>query len=137
MTSDLVPAMIVPSDLDPKMERAALALAYRFSQKAAGKLAGVEDRTIRRWLTNPEFVALVATYRARATYQLHVELEGTQLEAVATLQRLLRDGPPAVQLGAARTLLDAGRKSREELFYQRRAAALEEQVAGIELDGDS
>jgi hypothetical protein len=67
MTTDLVPATSVPSDLDPKMERAALALAYRFSQKDAGKLAGVEDRTIRRWLTNPEFVALVAAYRARPT----------------------------------------------------------------------
>lgn len=129
---------MIPTELDPKMERAAMALAYRFNQKDAGHIAGVDERTIRRWLTtNAEFVGLVELYRARSIYQLLAQLDGLQRDAVATLDRLLRDAAPNVQLGAARTLLAEGRKSREELLYQRRVAALEEAAITVELEDDT
>jgi hypothetical protein len=125
---------IVPSDHDPVRDRAALTLAYGYPQADAARGVGVTDRTIRRWLSDAAFVSLVETYRARALYELGAQLEKAQLEAVAKLIELMHTGRDSVQATAARTLIDEARKTREEVSYLRRLAALEQTVAAAALD---
>ncbi|HEY5013491.1 MAG TPA: hypothetical protein VIK61_12400 [Acidimicrobiia bacterium] len=125
----------IPEGISPAADRAALALAFGFYQADAAILAGRSERTIRRWLQHPIFQELVAQYSASTLYELGARITSYQLQAVDKIAELMNARNEHVQLGAARTMaLDLGPKSREELMFARRLAALEQNAAASELN---
>ena len=91
-------------------ERAILALLSEPSITKAAARAGVAEQTLRRWLT--EDAAFQAAYEAarHATFQAALSrIPALTGKAVTTLDDLLGSAnPPAVRLGAARTVAEIG-----------------------------
>ena len=76
----------------------------------AAKQAGVDERTLRTWMTlDAQFQADLAAAR-RATFDAGMaRVEALAARAVATLEDLLDcNEQPSARLGAARTLLELG-----------------------------
>ena len=69
-----------------KSEAAALALADGQTQVEAAQQAGVDDRTIRRWLTNPEFAEEVD----RLTLMTGIASKAERLRVAKRMIRQLR-----------------------------------------------
>lgn len=89
------------------------ALASGATHAAAGRTAGVSERTVRRRLDEPEFHALVVAERAALVGRTSARLTGLCTAGVDTLQDLLSvDVAPPVRLRAALGLLDAARAWR-------------------------
>lgn len=91
-------------------EQAILALLSERTLERAAARSGVNERTLRRWLT--EDAAFTAEYEAarRATFQAAVSrIASLTARAVEALEDLLGDTKhPAVRLGAARTVAEIG-----------------------------
>ena len=91
-------------------EQAILALLSEPTIGQAAARCGIGERTLRRWLT--EDAAFQAEYEAarRATFQAAISrIPALTVRAVDTLADLLGDTkPPAVRLGAARTVAEIG-----------------------------
>lgn len=101
------------------------ALASGATRAEAAEAAGVGDRTVYRRLSDPNFAARVQTARARIlddTLTRTAELAG---RAVDKLGQLLEADSPAVQLGAARTILTTAAEFGERAELAERVAALE------------
>jgi hypothetical protein len=125
----------IPEGISPAADRAALALGFGFFQADAAIFAGRSPRTLRRWLQHQMFQDLVAQYSASTLYTLAARITSYQLQAVDKIAELMNARNEHVQLGAARTMaLDLGPKSREELNFARRLAALEQTAAASELN---
>ena len=77
--------------------------------KAATK-AGVNEKTLRRWLASDEEFRAEYTKARRATFEAGISrLHALTAQAVETLQALLGETQPGnVRLGAARTVLELG-----------------------------
>ena len=118
-------------------DKAIVALLNAPTIKQAAKDAGVSERTLRGWLSDPAFAG---RYRAaaRESYQLALgALRAAGSEAAETLRALLKSNDEKVRAQAARTIMDQGLKSLEafemdELAEQVREvrAQLEEQKGG-------
>ena len=80
------------------------ALAAGAAQDEAAAGAGVGDRTIRRWLSRPEFVALVDA-------ELEVYVEATRRAYVERYRRRL-DAPPRRRATPARPAAPAPRSAK-------------------------
>lgn len=95
-------------------EQAILALLSEKSILAAAKRAKVSERTIRRWLQEPDFKAEYDQAR-RAIFDVGISrVQALTEKAVQTLERLLGAKKyPSVQLGAARTIADIGMHERD------------------------
>jgi hypothetical protein len=108
-------------------ERAILALLSEKSIGAAAERSGVNERTLRRWLSDdPEFA--VAYDEARqATFTAGISrIQALTAKAVDTLDDLLdAKNHPAVRLGAARTITEIG-------LHQHDAATIMRKLADIE-----
>lgn len=124
----------IPGSMNPAVDRAALALAYGFSQPDAALIAGKSARTLRRWLKEQAFRELVEEYAARNFYALAVRIDAAQLKAADTIIGLTDSRNERVQLAAALGLRDWGRNLREEVSFARRLAALEQTAAAGELN---
>lgn len=113
-------------DLTPLQHNAISALLSARTLKAAAKAAGCGERTLRGWLDEPAFVAAYQHARRAAVGQAIARLQQVSAAAVDRLQHLLTHGTPAVQLGAARTILELAIKSVEIEDLQSRIEALEQ-----------
>lgn len=93
---------------DAVREKAILALLSEKTIGASASKCGVNERTLRRWLT--EDAAFIAAYDAArlATFQAGINrIQALTAEAVDTLEHLLdAEKHPAVRLGAARTVVE-------------------------------
>jgi hypothetical protein len=91
-------------------EQAIVALLSEPSIGKAAAACGLGEKTLRRWLTDD--AAFQAAYEAarRATFQAAISrIPALTVKAVDTLAALLADKePPAVRLGAARTVAELG-----------------------------
>ena len=96
---------------------------------AAGQ-ASVSERTAWRRLNDAAFRARVDEAR-RQTVQAAIDaLSATGTAAALTLrQLLLKEYPPAVRLGAARSILELTMRLREAHELEQRLAALEARLA--------
>lgn len=101
------------------------ALAAGLSQPAAGRHAGVSERTVRRRLEDAQFAANVDRARAAVVDHTSAQLLGATELAVAALRDLVESAPPAVRVRAALGLLTAAAAWRESGETERRLAALE------------
>ena len=81
--------------LTPRQKRAGRYLALGLSQRAASRRLGMDERTIRRWLTDvPEFAPYVESLRSTVTDE----------DADDVLRDLLHSSDERVRLAAAREL---------------------------------
>jgi len=119
--------------------RAIEALVSGASRSAAAAAAGVAERTLRRWACSDDFAAaLRAAYDESFTDALRV-LRGAAIDAVRALREVAsdRDAPPAARVGAARAILEEGRKAIELDETESRLAALEHQLATSDASGST
>lgn len=107
-----------------------LALACGATVENAARAAGVAPRTVHRRLADPNFSGRLQASRADMFQRTAGMLTAASLEAVKTLLELQKGAvPPAVRLGAARTVLEIGLKVREVADLEKRLTVLEEQAA--------
>ena len=111
------------------------ALAGGKTVQDAAASAGVAERTVYRRLDEPAFRTQVDKARRELIAQAVARLSASATDAADTLKALLgKDTPPAVRLGAARSILDVGLRLREHENLAERVAALEGQL-GAEQGG--
>jgi hypothetical protein len=126
-----------PTQIDPKVDRAAFGLGVGWSQVDAARFAGTSARNLRRWLQDPRFQQLVADYAQHSLYAVAARVEELQLQAVETIADLMMNSKSdQVRLKAAFGLLDLGPKLREERTFQRRMSAVEQTAAVARLEND-
>jgi hypothetical protein len=112
-----------------------LALLSERSILAAAKRAKVSERTIRRWLEEPEFKAEYDKAR-RAVFDVGINrVQALTAKAINTLDALLDASKfPSVQLGAARTIAEIGIHERDAETIMRKLdeveAAMQRRQAG-------
>lgn len=103
-----------------------IAMASGQSTAAAARAAGVSERTAFRRLADPDFRAALHAVRSEQLQAALGQLLDASSEAVSTLRRLMMEAPPATQLGAARAILEFGPTFLENVAYETRLRALEE-----------
>jgi hypothetical protein len=109
------------------------ALATGSTAGQAAKVAKVSERTVRRRLADPDFVARMESVRQEVADAVLARVSASALLAVETLNSLLEASqPPSVRLGAAKAVLDFGIRLRSERDIHQRLVAIEEHLATIE-----
>jgi hypothetical protein len=112
------------------------ALAAGGSVAAAAHHAGVSERTARRRLASAEFRARVDEARAAMVGQAVGRLASVGALAGDTLRELLDPGrPPAVRLGAARSVLEFMFRGHELDTLARQVADLQRRLAEVTTNG--
>src|SRR6266571_3151056 len=88
-----------------KREQAIAALLAQPTITAAASAVGVGEKTLRRWLRDPDFAA---EHRAAQRQAVDLAISGLKQatgDAVATLRRNLTAGVPSVEVRAASEIL--------------------------------
>ncbi len=101
------------------------ALAAGLTQAEAAERAGVSERTLRRWLKDPEFAQALADAQAQAGAEVLKQVTAAITAAVDTLQGLLQEESPSIRLQAAKALLVLWLKIRESVVLEERVRRLE------------
>ncbi len=89
-----------------KAEEAVTALLANGTLTEAAAACGLAERTLKRWLKDPEFLALYRAARRRHLEQAVGRLQAVSTKAVAKLEKLLDCGHLATEVKAATTILD-------------------------------
>ena len=119
-------------------EFAIAALSAGDSQADAARRAGVNARTIQRWLDDDAFVAAVREARAAALDSALGRLHSLSLKAATTLGLLLSPrSQPSIRLAAARAVLEASLRLRESLDFEARLADVEAKLQSSEHSGET
>src|SRR5580658_446112 len=110
-----------------KMEAAIAALLTRSSIEDAARAAGVGEKTLRRWLQEPQFRAAYRKARRDAVGQTTARLQQATGAAGAIVLKLMTDVnvPASVRLRAAECVLDRAIKSVELDDMEDRLSELE------------
>lgn len=87
-------------------ERAINGLLAHGSPTRASKEAGVNERTIRRWLDSEPFMTEYKRRSRLKSKEAAIDLLAAQREAVSTLREGMASGSPATRVRAARTVLE-------------------------------
>jgi hypothetical protein len=93
----------------------------------AARAANVSERTLRRWLQQPVFLAAYRAARRQVMEQAVAQLQKASSKAVATLVKNLGCGVPAAANVAAKTILELSHRGAELLDLEERLAAIEAQ----------
>ena len=120
------------TDLEPKQERAVLALIAEPTVEKAAELAGISDATLFRWMREPAFREAYLAARRVAVEGAVSILSHSAVEAAMVMCQVMRNerAPIASRLAAARSVLTAAFKGVELLELEARIQALEEDGAG-------
>jgi hypothetical protein len=119
-----------PATLTGRQLRAVAAVAASTNLVEAARVAKVGERSLRRWITLPPFLAAVEAARTEATTQTLRSLEQALSAAVACLRELLTpDTPPNTRRAAASDLLKHGLASIELRQISERLDAIERRLA--------
>src|SRR5690349_7430661 len=94
--------------LSGKKEKAIFALLSELTYEAAAKKAGVDPRTLYRWLHDPQFYAAWQEARRQNLRRATARLQTAAHFAVNCLLKVMADdtAPPAARVTAARAILD-------------------------------
>ncbi len=118
-----------------RQAKAVVALLATPSLKEAAAQVGCAEKTIARWLREPEFAEQYRQAREAVFDQALAALQGMAGEAVEALRRSLRpERPPSVQTRAAEVALSLAAKAREGDLAAR-LASVEQQLAELVADG--
>lgn len=112
-----------------------VALAAGGNVREAAQRASVSERTVWRRLEDPDFRQLVLNCRTAMLEVAVGQLAEAASDAVTTLRRLLMADSESIQLGAARTILEAGPRLRESLEIEMRIAHLEAMLGAQDKEG--
>lgn len=104
---------------------AVLALAIGHATPEVARKAGVNERTVRRWLQNPDLHAEVVKVRRDMMDRALGTLVFGMQRAAATLVQVCQDGTDSARVAAARAILDGAGVLREQLELEDTVAALE------------
>jgi len=111
-----------------KREFAIAALLKNATLAEAAASVGMSERTLRRWLRDPQFAA---DHRAAQREALDFAIAGLkQATGVATLRRNLTAGVPSVEVRAATEILSQTARWQELDELAERVKALEESERG-------
>ena len=106
-----------------------MAFACGATVESAARQAGVSESTAHRRLEDPAFRRQLQALRADLVQRTAGALTAASTESVRTLLELQKpSAPPAVRLGAARSILEIGIKMREAADLEERLSALEQQL---------
>jgi hypothetical protein len=106
-----------------------LSLACGATIENAARQCGLCERTVYRRLSEPAFRQRLQQLRTDMIQRTAGALTAAATEAVRTLLELQKAAaPPAVRLGAARSVLEIGIKLREAADLEERLSALEQQL---------
>ncbi len=106
-----------------------MAFACGATVESAARQAGVSESTAHRRLEDPSFRRQLQALRADLVQRTAGALTAASTESVRTLLELQKpSAPPAVRLGAARSILEIGIKMREAADLEERLSALEQQL---------
>src|SRR5689334_3685986 len=123
-----------------RASREDLALAALLSEPTiqfAAKRAGISESTLLRWLADPSFRTRYRDARRRVVEHAICGLQRATAEAVETLRRNLTCGIPAVEVGAAKAVLDQAIKGVELVDLAERVEQLEQAAeAAVGENGD-
>jgi hypothetical protein len=97
--------------------------------EAAARKAGVGERTLLRWLAEPAFKAQYRAARRSVVESAVGRLQQAATQAVDALVKNLTCGIPAVEVGAAKSVLDQALKAVELVDLAERIEALEQASA--------
>ncbi len=106
--------------LTPKQVAAVHVLLETDSLARAAELSGVKERTLRKWLEQPSFVAAYYSAGKAQLSQSLLRLRGMTAEAVEVLRAALEDSDPMVRIRAAAAILE--RATVEQHSYPETAA---------------
>ena len=108
-------------------------LAAGASHERAATACGCSPRTVARRLADSKLRAGLDDARRQLFENAFSRVTAAGQAAAATLISLLsRDTPPAVRLGASRTLLESSCKFRETHELEERLRALEERLGKVQ-----
>jgi len=112
-------------------EQAIAALLAESTVEAAAAKAGIGERTLWRWLADPEFAKRYAEARREVLRQGVGALVGALPEAVKVLRDTMAaaDVPPQVRVSAARVVVSGWSEAWQADGIEERIAALEAQAA--------
>jgi hypothetical protein len=118
--------------LNPKQDKALVALLTEPTISAAAKKAGIGERTLHTWLGEEEFATAYRTARRQAVGQAIGRLQQVSSKAVDALLEVIdteyTPAPPAVRVSAACKILDLALKATELEDLAERIAILEQQM---------
>lgn len=115
------------ADLTSKQDKALQALLAQNTITAAAKAAGVGERTLYRWLDDPDFSAAYRHARRQVMQHTISRLQQASTHATTVLLMIMADKTvsPGVRLRAAVSVLEVAIKSVELEDLQQRIEALE------------
>lgn len=128
-------------DLSSTQERALANLLLSGSPKRAAVIAGVNERTVRRWLDSETFAA---EYRRRSraiAREAATDLLAAQRQAVLTLREGMASGSHATRVRAARAVMELAARLLDDdmdqrlVDLERRAANWEREATHLGLTG--
>ena len=106
-----------------------MAFACGATVESAARQAGVSESTAHRRLEDAAFRQQLQAMRADLVQRTAGALTAASTESVRTLLELQKaSAPPAVRLGAARSILEIGIKLREAADLEERLSVLEQQL---------
>lgn len=117
-----------------ELMRAALATGATYA--AAGTVAGVSERTVRRRMGDPQFAAEVSVRRGEQVATVTGQLVTAGVDAVEALRECLRSDSEAVRLRAAHLILTVGTQLRHAHELEERLRALEARPLTAADEGD-
>lgn len=125
----------VTDNLNPKQERAIVALLNEHNVTKAAAVTNVHEHTLYRWLSEPEFSAAYRRARREAFGQAIALTQRYAPLAVNTLAKILMDdkSPPTSKVNAATALLRFGREGIDLDDLAARVEALEAAAADSSL----
>ena len=119
-----------PDELTARQARAVEALLREPTTKAAAKAAGVGEAPLWRWLNEPGFAATYRAARARLVEGTLTALQGAGVSAVELLCAVIKDAdaPVSVRVSAAKIVLDAGFRAKQEIENDERLRDIERRL---------
>ena len=114
---------------DSRRARALAALMTSATVKSAAALSGVGERTLHRWLRDPDFAAQLAHVEAELVDSAARRLLSLTDDAIRSLAQLSAGAEDdGVRLRTAVAILDQAARWRESASIEKRVVALEQGV---------
>ena len=107
-------------ELTARQRRAVIAIVTSDSMVEACQIAGVAERTIRRWITQEAFRAELAKIENDMLERATGRLTALQERAIRALQGCLESQNESIRLRACHTVLDYSMRYREQYRIETR-----------------